>query len=157
LLAQTTVTDEVEVASVTQAPLPGAAVSLASSPITVTITATDTAGNSATTSFQLTVVAADPSATSLYAKNGPVPGAGLDGRIQAGAKWLGFGLPAINDNAQVAYIGRWKAAAITGTSPVPAQSGAGIFIDDTLVVKVGEAVPGIPGSNFKTLKDPVIG
>ena len=93
----------------------------------------------------------------LYAQGSPVPSAGTVGepRIQAGAVWSGFGPPAINDAGDVAFIGKWKAPAVTGTSPVPAQSGVGIFVNDVLVVKVGEAA-NLGGDLWKSFKDPVI-
>jgi hypothetical protein len=130
---------------------------------TVTLSYQDAPGNPAAsdTSADVTVNTATepPSApvfTSLYSKGGAVPGAGTDARIQAGALWTGFGPPAINDAGQIAYIGRWSAPATAGPPPLKKQSGAGIFVGDTLVAKVGEAVPGLAGATFKVLKDPVI-
>ena len=96
-----------------------------------------------------------PFAAALYRKDEAVPGAGVDTRIQAGAVWAGFGTPAINDFATVAFLGRWKAPA-TKVPKVAAQSGAGLFVGDTLAVKVGETVNGIPGAIFKSFKDPVM-
>jgi hypothetical protein len=93
----------------------------------------------------------------LFAQGAPVPGAGTtEPRIQAGAVWSGFGPPAINAAGDVAFIGRWKAPAVTGASPVPAQAGVGIFLNNVLVAKVGEAANASGDLLWKSFKDPVI-
>ena len=93
-------------------------------------------------------VVPQPVATELYTKGGPVPGAGIDPRIPAGALFTALYPPALNDAGQVAYWAKWKAGTV---------SGAGVFIDGTLIVALGEAVPGVAGATFKAVKDPVIG
>jgi len=99
--------------------------------------------------------------TALYQTGGDVPGAGTNPKIQAGAKWTGFGSPAVAVYGATAMIGKWKAPAVTGANPLPAQSGVGIFLNDlvttSLIVKVGDPVPGHPGLTFKAFKDPAIG
>ena len=102
------------------------------------------------------VAITDPVSTLLASKNGAVPNAGTDARIQAGALWTTFGVPAVNEAGTVAYVGKWKAPAATTPSAVPAQSGVGIFVDGVLVVKVGEAAPDAGGATFKSFKDPVL-
>jgi hypothetical protein len=99
--------------------------------------------------------------TALYQTGGDVPGAGANPKIQAGAKWTGFGSPALATFGSTAVVGKWKAPAVTGANPLPAQSGVGIFVNDlvntNLIVKVGDPVPGYPGLTFKAFKDPAIG
>lgn len=122
----------------------------------VNVTAQDDAGNQSTYSFNVVVGAGSVEYEILSSKGATVPGAGTDPRIQGGAKWTGFGSPAINDASDIAYIGKWSAAAIKGTTPLPAQNGTGVFVNQTLLVKVGENVPGISGTTFKSFRDPVI-
>jgi len=86
-------------------------------------------------------------ATTLYTKDGTVPGAGgSNATIPANAVWTGFGQPALNDNGKVALLANWNAQ--------PA-GGRGIFADDHLVAAEG-TLTGLPdGSVFKTLTDPL--
>ncbi len=97
----------------------------------------------------------DPIFTELHTKGGAVPGAGVDTRIQVNSVWNGFGTPAVSDEGHVAFLGKWKAPAIK-VPKTPAQSGAGIFVNNALLVKVGDPVPGISDAVFKSFKDPVI-
>ncbi len=99
-----------------------------------------------------------PTFATIAAKDGAVPNAGPGGdpRIQEGATWTGFGTPAVSGSGSVAYIGKWHAAAQKTPVVLKAQSGIGIFVDDTLIVKVGDPVPGIANAVFKSFKDPVI-
>lgn len=103
-----------------------------------------------------------PEISMLYAEDTAVPNAGTDSRIQTGATWTGFGSPAINDAGEVAYIGKWMAPAVLTPAVLPRQVAVGIFVDDTLVVKAGQAVPGagsggLPAdATFKSFKDPVL-
>lgn len=112
--------------------------------------------------LSFSTVIESPVISMLYAKDAEVPGAGTDTRIQSGAIWTGFGSPAINDAGEVAYIGKWSASAVQTPAPLPRQLGTGVFLDDTLVAKVGQAVPGagsggMPAdATFKNFKDPVV-
>jgi len=120
----------------------------------VSVVVRDAVGNAAAAAHaSVTVDLGEITSVSVYSKGGAVPGAGTDARIQSGALWTGFNAPAVNDAGHLAYIGRWKSPASTG---VKAQAGTGLFVDDTLIVKTTEAVPGITGAVFKTLRDPVI-
>ena len=119
----------------------------------VHITATDAAGNSSSAEFTITVTEASTSYTATFTKGEDVPNAGVDSRIQAGAKWTTLGNPAINNGGAIAVLARWVAPA---AKPLPAQAGSGIFVGDELLVKAGEAVPGLSGATFKTFRDPVI-
>ncbi len=101
---------------------------------------------------------AGPTFTTLYAKDGEVPNSAPEGdpRIQAAATWTGFGTPAVNAQRAIAYLGKWKAPAQKTPLPLRAQSGIGIFVNDDLLVKVGDPVPGLSNIVFKSFKDPVI-
>ena len=106
--------------------------------------------------FVAPVPPATPSYTALYTKGDPVPTAETDPRIQKGAVWSGLGSPAINDGGQVAYVGKWKAPAFKTPVVLKAQAGVGIFVNDDLLVKAGDPVPGISNTVFKSFKDPVM-
>ncbi|MHA3770406.1 DUF7453 family protein [Verrucomicrobiota bacterium sgz303538] len=131
---------------------------------TFSVAATDVAGNVDPTPATVTWVVRPraPEHTALAIKGSLLPQAGADARIQTGATWGLFGDPAISDSGDVAYLAKWKAPAIKGATPLPAQNGTGIFINDALLVKVGESVPGagangIPANAaFKSFKDPVM-
>lgn len=91
---------------------------------TVTLSYQDDLGNPVATATSLNVtvdaVPNDPVTTLLASKGGAVPNAGADPRIQAGAVWTGFGVPAVNAFGQVVFVGRWSAPK---AGSVPAQSG----------------------------------
>ena len=144
--SQVTTSDDVGVVSVTQSPAPGSATTVGM--LDVTLTARDAADNAGTVTFAVNVLPDDPVNARVVTKGGAVPSAGTDARIAAGAVWASFGVPAINDAGQVAYLAKWRA---------PGQAGSGIFIDGALVVKAGDPVAGIDGATWKTFKDPVIG
>ncbi len=143
--SQAIVADAHGVASVVQSPAAGSIVPDVL-PDGIAITATDPVGNSSTYRIYITLDVAGFSLAAPYSTGTIVAGGGIDPRIPAAAVWAGFGSPAINDAGQVAYLGKWR-----GT-----QSGIGVFVDDTLIVKAGESVPGIAGAVFKSFKDPVI-
>ena len=114
---------------------------LAVGPHTFSVRAVDSAGNSdptpATRAWSAT---SDPLHEARSTAGRAVPGAG-GGGIPADAVWTSFGVPAINDSGAVAFLGKWKSA--TG-------SGAGIFVNDTLIARKGGA------EKFETFKDPVL-
>lgn len=98
----------------------------------------------------LTGSASDPpemTYTALYTTGGPVPGAGSDPRIPGAALFTALYPPAINDAGQVAFRATWKAGS---------ASGGGVFVDDALIVAVGDDA-GLGGPVWKSFKDPVIG
>ncbi len=77
----------------------------------------------------------------LFQKGDAVPGV-------PNAKFTGFGLPAINPVGEVAFLGKWKS---------PAGSGSGIFAAGKLVAKVGDDLSAGAGTQIlKSLMDPVI-
>jgi|GEM_PF-3798613 len=97
-----------------------------------------------------------PTYGAVATKGDAVPHAGENPAIQQGATWSGFGVPSVNNAGQVAYLGKWKAPAFKTPVVLKAQSGAGIFVDDQLIVKAGDPVP-YPGAFiFKSFKDPVL-
>lgn len=121
---------------------------------TFSVFATDTAGNADPTPATRTwTVVLDPVADVLASKGSAVPGAGVDPRIAAGAVFTSFGVPAINDAGDVAFLGRWSAPK---TAAAAAQSGTGLFAGDpaALVVKVGDVATG--SATFAAFKDPVL-
>jgi hypothetical protein len=156
--AEATVTDAVGVASVTQLPPAGTLVTF---PYTtqVKVVATDLAGNTSTAIVPVVVRPTETVRTLLVWNGSAVPKGGTDTRIQVVSLWTSLGAPAISDTGVVAFLGKWKAAA---TGSAPAQLGMGIFINDTLLAKVGEGVPGVGtqgipfDATFKSLKDPVM-
>jgi 2',3'-cyclic-nucleotide 2'-phosphodiesterase (5'-nucleotidase family) len=152
--SQLVATDAVGVASITQSPAAGT--TAAPGVLSVTLTASDAAGNSQSTSFNVNVIPVDPSTSIVAGRGSAVPGAGTDPRIQAGAKWTTFGTPSINDAGQIAFVGNWSAPAITGASPVPAQTSAGIFLGDALLVRKGDAAPGIMNAVMSSFTTPVL-
>jgi len=89
-----------------------------------------------------------------YVKGGTVPLELTDSNVQEGALWTGFGSPAVNENGQIAFIGKWHAPASSGTPT--AQSGIGLWLDNQLLFFVGGPVPEMAGLVFKSFKDPVI-
>lgn len=99
-----------------------------------------------------------PTYFAFAVENGPVPGAGSDPRIQAGATWTNFGPPTIDEVGNcVTMIGKWKAPAFTGPPQLPKQSGTGLFWRSVLIAKVGDQVPGLTGVTWAAFTDPVVG
>lgn len=136
--------------TIQQSPAPGTA--LVTGPLNVTFTATDALGNVSSQIVSITVAPVTSVTSVIAQKDGPVPGAGVSGSgVPAGATFITFGVPSINDAGVIAYFAKWKAIPATG-------SGSGIFAGEpeALVVKVGDAVPSIAGATFKSFKDPVI-
>ncbi|MBL9116250.1 MAG: HYR domain-containing protein [Verrucomicrobiaceae bacterium] len=151
--SQAVTSDNVGVVNVLQSPAPGSTQSAGS--VSVTLTASDAAGNTASTMFTVTVIAAEVTTTTLASKGGAVPRAGTPGSgIPSGALWTKLGIPAINEAGQLVVYGEWKA----GTA-----SGAGIFVGSTsssdmqLIVSKGSPAPGLPNIIIGTFKEPILG
>ncbi len=117
---------------------------------TLRVFATDLAGNvDATPETRTWSIQIDPVVAVEFAKGSAVPGAGVEGSgVAAGAVFVSFGVPSINDAGDVAFLTKWSA---------PREKGVGIFAGSpaALVVKVGDEATG--GATFATLKDPVLG
>ncbi len=120
---------------------------------TVTVTAKDATNNTSTGTFRVSVTLTSVQTAALTTSGLPVPLAGSDARIAAGATWASFGPPAVNDTGQIAFLGKWNAPK---TLTAAAQKRAGIFLGDTLVAAATQSVPGLPDSTFKTFKDPLL-
>ncbi len=147
---QAVTSDIVGVTSVTQSPPPGTRAIAGT--MSVTLTAHDVAGNTASVSFDVTL---DPVSTLLASKNRPVPGAGVAGSgIPAGAEWASFGVPSVNDAGEVAFLGIWKS---------PTGGGTGIFRSGSesvalqMVASKGSPAPGIANAVIGAMKDPLLG
>ncbi len=141
------VTDANGVASASQSPPPG---TILNSTTHVILTATDNAGNQAVMEFDVIVrPTTPPRVASLVA--GPqgdfAPGAGTRDGPPSGARLSSFGLPAIDDDGQIAYLGRWGAGRASGQA----------LFTDLCLVKVGDHLdPGVPEEAVRSLSDPVI-
>jgi hypothetical protein len=84
----------------------------------------------------------------IFSKGDPVPSAGIDPEgAPAGARFSGFGIPAINDAGQVAFVGKWKS---------PTGNGAAIFVDTGLWARVGFVTGLGPGLEWKSFNDPML-
>ncbi len=152
---QAVASDAVGVTSITQSPAAGTTVNPGTVP--VTLTAFDAAGHSASTAFNVTVVNVDPTTTAIARKGGPVPGAGLPGNgIPAGAVWVSFGSPSINDAGQCAMSATFKAGT-SSTTALLAFDSADMAGTMKVIAKKGGAVPGIANAVFGGFKEPLLG
>jgi sugar lactone lactonase YvrE len=145
-------TTDATAVTVTQSPLASAVTTYTGQPITVTLTATDAAGNSTTYDLAVDVRPADPLNTVVFTAStkaaipgGPVPGAGTFTGLPAGATFTSLGVPAIDNLGKLAFTGKWAGPNKT--------KGMGIFTDTKCVALIGGAAPG--GGTYKTLSDPV--
>jgi mono/diheme cytochrome c family protein len=144
--AQAVITDATMV-TVTQLPLAGSATSAGD--LSVEVKATDAAGNVATLSVPVMVRPLSAVSTGLFSKGDAAPGAGAPGGPPADAKLASFGVPATDDDGNVAFLAKWTSA--TG------GSGSGLFTSTECVATVRGGVPALAGATFKTLSDPVAG
>src|SRR4029453_8067491 len=65
---------------------------------------------SATDKATVAIPLRDPITGVAFDKNSPVPGAGTDPRIPAGATFTSFGIPSINDLRQLAFAAQYKSS-----------------------------------------------
>ncbi len=152
-----TTTDATTV-TVTQSPLPSAVTTYTGQPITVTLTATDAAGNFSTTEITVDVRPADPINTVLLTAStktvpgDPAPGAGTRG-LPGDAVLASFGPPAIDEDGNVAFLAKWTS--VNG----PLKKGTGIFVKtpttSTCVATLGGDPP-VSGASYKSFLAPVI-
>ncbi|MHA3775569.1 DUF7453 family protein [Verrucomicrobiota bacterium sgz303538] len=142
--------DAVEVRAVSQSPAPGTALKVGAHSVSLTVT--DTSGNSAALAFTLTIENADLVSEWLFTKGATVPGTGGPGSgIPAGPIWDSFGVPAINGSGELAFVASLKlspSGSLTGIFAGPAEAPA-------LLVKKGDAAPGADGAVFASFKDPL--
>lgn len=116
----------------------------------------DSAGGQSVGTLSLLVEEEHPIVTVLGAKGTPVPGAGEPGSsleaLPSGSTWAGFGVPSINADGQVAFLGKVKQAQPGSLSAIF----AGDPQTPALIVKQGDAAPGLPeGATFHIFKDPL--
>jgi hypothetical protein len=92
--------------------------------------------------------------TLLRAVGGDVPGAGEVGSgVPADAKWTSFGIPAVNEAGDIAFVGEW-----TSTS----GDGGGVFVNDKVVATENGAATDwfgnpISGVTFTGFAEPALG
>jgi hypothetical protein len=127
---------------------------------TVTVTATDAAGNVALANFHVTVVHDFVAYRKPFALDGLVPGAGEpDSDIEEEMLFNSFGSPAINSAGDVVllakkHIGKVKYHDITFHRG--ARDAASGLPTGKRLARVGDAVPGISDVVWASLKDPQI-
>ena len=140
--------DNIGTPTVTQSPQPGITI-IGSTILPVTLTATDSAGNTATTTFGVALRPAAPVHTTHLAVDGAntplAPGAGTNG-LPADAKLTSFGPPATDDAGDVAFVAKWKSATSKGTA---------LFLNDKCLAIVGGASP-VAGAKYVRFTDPVV-
>jgi uncharacterized repeat protein (TIGR03803 family) len=107
-------------------------------------------GRTGTATGTVTVNVAPAQMLSL---NAPVAGAGQENSaIPAGAVWSYFGSPAINELGTVAMFARWHTA-IERSAGIVGIATSG---DVAVYARIGDAVPGLPGTRFESFLDPLI-
>ncbi len=151
---QAITSDVVGVTSITQSPAAGT--TPAPGIVSVTLTAHDAAGNTADVSFSVTVVRLHPAITAIAAKNAPVPGAGVVGSgIPAGAVWIAFGVPSIDDAGQAAVLATYKVGTVN-TVAILGWNSADMAGSMKAIVKWGDAAPGITNAIQIGFKEPLL-
>lgn len=93
-----------------------------------------------------TMVPDGPEHAVAIASQQDAPGAGSPDGPPQGAKLTRFGLPAVDDNGTVAFVGSWA---------TPDSKGKGLFTSDGCVGVVGGTIPG-GGATYRSFTDPLI-
>lgn len=114
---------------------------------TVNVSATDSNGAVVTGSFVVRVQLTTPVNTPTLAKGDAAPGAGTNG-LPADAKLSTFGMPAIDEDGNIAFVATWTSAT--------SGNGTGLFTNAACIALVGAPVPGVSGAKYKGFSDPVI-
>ena len=114
---------------------------------TVNVSATDSNSAVVNGSFVVRVQLTTPVNTPTLAKGDAAPGAGTNG-LPADAKLSTFGMPAIDEDGNIAFTATWTSA--TG------GKGKGLFTNTACIALVGAPVPGVSGAKYKGFSDPVI-
>ncbi len=147
---QVETSDLVGVTSVTQSPAAGTVTSVG--PLTVTLTAGDAAGNTADISFTLDVLplsALNVVNTVAIAQGAAAPRAGTNG-LPADAVLASFGIPAIDDAGNVAFVAKWSGSG-------GKAKGTGLFLGNRcLAIVGGDAAAILAGAKWASFSDPVI-
>lgn len=125
----------------------------------VRVTAEDKAHNRATMTFNVNVYGPFPAHSTVLAQGDPAPGIDWAGGPPNGppgdAVAASFGVPAIDDDGNIAFTATWTSA--TGGAGGRPTKGTGLFFnDDTCLAVTGGEVPDYTGSTFKSFGDPVI-
>ncbi len=86
-------------------------------------------------------------------KGSSVPRAGVDPRIPVGSVWESFGIPSINTNGTLAFLGTWSSSAkVRETGVFTLREGE----EAVLRLKTGEAAVGAPGTVYRSFLDPLL-
>ncbi|MEY5010574.1 MAG: hypothetical protein RLZZ253_1713 [Verrucomicrobiota bacterium] len=86
-------------------------------------------------------------------KGSSVPRAGVDPRIPSGSVWESFGIPSINANGTLAFLGTWSSSAkVRETGVFTLREGE----EAVLRLKTGEAAVGAPGTVYRSFLDPLL-
>lgn len=128
--------------TVVQIPAPGTVVP--SGPLQIVFTATDAYGNQSNATLPVTVGQLTAEA---MRKGDPVPQAGGVDGVPADARFVSFGVPAIDDLENLAYTGAWKKDAQHGTS---------LIAGSRCVATLKQPAPGLAGTTFASFDAPVI-
>ena len=104
---------------------------------TITLTATDAAGNASSAMFDLEILAVHDM---RFATGDSAPGAGTNG-IPANAKIVSFNTPATDDAGNVAFLAKWTAG--------PKSRGTQLFLNNTSPTILNLAA-------YKSFTDPVV-
>gem|GEM_PF-4821423 len=124
---------------------------------TVTLLLRDSAGNETTYVIENAEVRPEnPEHTVVFTAStkaaipgSAVPNAGTFPGLPGDAKFSSVGVPAIDEQGNVAFLGKWTS--VDG----PARKGSGLFTGTKCLAIIGGDAP-ISGAKYKTISDPVI-
>lgn len=116
---------------------------------TITLTATDRAGNESAIQFILDVRPTAPVTMVVRSSGDPAPGRGTPTGPPTDALLASFGVPATDADGDVAYMANW-------TSTTTRTKGTGLFLNDSCVAILGGEVAGIGSPRYKTFTDPLV-
>jgi hypothetical protein len=113
---------------------------------TVEALASNAAGFAVGGSVEFTIPPAEVATTLVASKGDPVPAAGSDARIPAGAVWENLGIPGVEENGLPGFRGHWVSGGVHAS---------GIFVGDRLLVAEGDEAPGVSGGVFEAFDEPL--
>lgn len=134
---QANASDNVGTPTITQSPMAGSAT--VAGVITVTVSATDAAGNTSQSSFNLDVRPLAPVHTPHIFLGDIPPGAGGHSGAMGSAVIAGFNQPSISEAGDVAFLGKWKSRSSEGTA---------LFLNDKCIA--------VTGPTYKRFTDPAV-